>query len=267
MNADLGALTPIAARKTVEVEALRCASAALWAKAASLAPAPQPSTVLHGGRVIAEMKRRSPSGGELRASLDPGALARDYRDAGAAALSVLTDGEGFGGSLDDLQAVRAAVDLPLLRKDFVIDALQVAEARVAGADWVLLIVALLDTEELDECLAAVQRCSAQAIVEVHDVNEVQRALAAGAGCIGINNRDLRTLTTDLSTFARLRHHVPDSVVCVAESGVRTPADAARLVSDGADAVLVGEALLRAASPRDACAAMVAAARAAADARP
>jgi len=264
MNGDLGALAPIAARKAVEVEALRCASAALWAKAASLPPAPEPGAVLRGGRVIAEMKRRSPSGGELRPSLDPGALARDYRDAGAAALSVLTDGAGFGGSLDDLQAVRASVEVPLLRKDFVIDAVQVAEARVAGADWVLLILALLDTAALDECLAAVQRCNAKAIVEVHDVAEVERALAAGAGCIGINSRDLRTLTTDLTTFARLRAHIPDGVVCIAESGVRTPADAARLVADGADAVLVGEALLRAASPREACAAMVAAARTASE---
>ena len=266
MNRDLGALAPIVARKTVEVEALRCASAALWAKAASLPPAPEPAAVLQGGCVIAEMKRRSPSGGELRPSLEPETLAVEYRDAGAAALSVLTDREGFGGSLDDLQAVRAAVDLALLRKDFVIDALQVAEARVAGAGWVLLILTLLDTAELDACLDAVQRCHAHAIVEVHDVTEVERALAAGAGCVGINSRDLRTLTTDLATFARLRRHVPNDVVCVAESGIRTPEDAARLVADGADAVLVGEALLRADSPREACAAMVAAARAAADVR-
>jgi indole-3-glycerol phosphate synthase len=165
--------------------------------------------------------------------------------------------------LDDLADIRAALDIPLLRKDFTIDPVQIAEARVGGADWVLLIVALLDTEALDLCLAGVVRSNAQAIVEVHDAREARVAVAAGATCIGINSRNLRTLTTDLATFARVRQTIPDGVICIAESGVRSPDDVTRLVNEGADAVLVGEALMRAISPQAACAAMVAAAREAA----
>jgi indole-3-glycerol phosphate synthase len=255
-----GALDAIALRKRDEVEQLRCAEAALWAKAESLAPAPGIAGALRGGTIIAEMKRRSPSGGVLRPELDALSLGKEYVAAGVAAISILTDGPDFGGSLDDLAQVRAAVDIPLLRKDFTLDPVQIAEARVAGADWVLLIVALLDVDALDSCLAGVARSGAQAIVEVHDSDEARVAVAAGAECIGINSRDLRTLTTDLTTFARVRRGVPDGVVCVAESGVRTPEDVVRLVSEGADAVLVGEALMRAASPAAACAAMVAAAR-------
>jgi indole-3-glycerol phosphate synthase len=186
-----------------------------------------------------------------------------YAAAGAAALSVLTDGPDFGGSLDDLAAVRAVVDIPLLRKDFTVDPVQIAEARVAGADWVLLIVAILDVDSLDQCLAGAARCGAHAIVEVHDAEEARVAVAAGASCIGINNRDLRTLRTDLTTFSTVRSAVPESVLCIAESGVRSTDDVARLVREGADAVLMGEVLLRAASPADACAAMVAAGREAA----
>jgi indole-3-glycerol phosphate synthase len=257
-----GALEAIAARKRTEVEQLRCAEAALWAKAASLPPARGMTEVLKGGKIIAEMKRRSPSGGVLRPELDPLTLGRQYAESGVAAISVLTDGPDFGGSLDDLASVRAALDLPLLRKDFTLDPVQVAEARVAGADWVLLIVAMLDTDALDRCLAGVARCRAHAIVEVHDVDEAHAAVAAGAACIGINNRDLRTLRTDLATFSRVRRVVPSGILCIAESGVRTPEDVTRLVNDGADAVLVGEALMRAESPAAACAAMVVAARSA-----
>jgi indole-3-glycerol phosphate synthase len=176
---------------------------------------------------------------------------------------VLTDGPDFGGSLDDLAAVRGVVDIPLLRKDFTLDPVQIAEARVAGADWVLLIVALLDVDTLDRCLAGAARCGAHAIVEVHDVDEARVAVAAGAACIGINNRDLRTLRTDIATFAKVRTAVPCSAVWIAESGVRSVEDVARLVGEGADAVLVGEALMRASSPAETCRAMVAAARAAA----
>ena len=264
MTAGLGALTAIAARKAREVEHLRCAASSVWGKAETL-PAARDMRVLRNGAVIAEMKRRSPSGGELRAGLDPAAIAREYAAAGAAAVSVLTDGPGFGGSLDDLQAARAAVELPLLRKDFVLDPVQVAEARVAGADWVLLIVALLDDETLEACLDAVRRSRAHALVEAHDEDEVRRAAAAGAQCIGINNRDLRTLTVDLGTFARLRRLVPDCATCVAESGIRNAEDARRLVGEGADAVLVGETLLRAASPGVACRELVGALRAAGEA--
>jgi indole-3-glycerol phosphate synthase len=258
-----GTLHAIADRKRAEVEQLRCAEAALWAKAESLPPARTFADVLRGGTIIAEMKRRSPSGGVLRPDLDPLALARDYAAAGVAAISVLTDGPDFGGSLDDLAAVRATVALPLLRKDFTLDPVQIAEARVAGADWVLLIVAMLDQDALDNCLEGVARSGARAIVEVHDVDEASIALAAGAECIGINNRNLETLTTDLATFARVRAAIPDGIVCIAESGVRNPEDVTRLVSEGADAVLIGEALMRAASPAAACAVMVACAREAA----
>jgi indole-3-glycerol phosphate synthase len=178
-----GVLGAIAARKRAEVERLRCAEPALWAKAESLPPARAIADALRGGTIIAEMKRRSPSGGVLRPELDPLTIARDYAACGVAAISVLTDGPDFGGALDDLAEVRAAVDLPLLRKDFTLDPVQVAEARVAGADWVLLIVALLDTGALDHCLAGVARSRAQAIVEVHDVDEARTASRASASTI------------------------------------------------------------------------------------
>jgi indole-3-glycerol phosphate synthase len=155
-----GALEAIAQRKRGEVEQLRCAEAALWAKAESLPPARSLHVSLRGGTVIAEMKRRSPSSGTLRADLDPATLGRDYAVAGAAAISVLTDGPDFGGSLDDLAQLRAVVDIPLLRKDFTLDPVQIAEARVAGADWVLLIMARLDIDTLDKCLADAARCIA-----------------------------------------------------------------------------------------------------------
>jgi indole-3-glycerol phosphate synthase len=257
-----GALDAIALRKRGEVEQLRCAEAALWAKAESLPPG-RGFAVIRSGAVIAEMKRRSPSGGVLRPELDPTTLSSGYAHAGAAAISVLTDGPDFGGSLDDLAAVRAAVDIPLLRKDFTVDPVQIAEARVAGADWVLLIVAILDVDTLDNCLAGAKRCGAHAIVEVHDVDEAHVAVAAGATCIGINNRDLGTLRTDIATFARVRATLPDGTLCIAESGVRSADDVTRLVGEGADAVLMGEVLMRAESPVAVCAEMVAAGRAAA----
>jgi indole-3-glycerol phosphate synthase len=260
LSAAGGALSAIAHRKRAEVEQLRCVESTLWAKAESLPPSRGLAEALRGGTIIAEMKRRSPSGGVLRPELDPLAVASEYAAGGVAAISVLTDGPDFGGSLDDLAGVRALLDIPLLRKDFTLDPVQIAEARVAGADWVLLIVSLLDTETLDLCLAGVARSGARAIVEVHDVSEARVAVAAGAECVGINNRSLDTLATDLATFARIRHAVPDGVICIAESGVRNPADVSRLVNEGADAVLVGEALMRADSPAAACAAMVAAAR-------
>ncbi len=263
---ELGALGPIVARKHAEVEALRCGAAAMWAKAESLPPVPAPEAVLRGGAVIAEMKRRSPSGGDLRTGLDVVATACGFERAGAAAVAVLTDGRGFGGSLLDLHDAAASVSIPVLRKDFVIDPLQVAEARVAGAAWVLLIVAVLDDRALDECMAGADRCTMHALLEVHDAPEARRAVAAGAACIGVNNRDLRTLRTDLDTFSRVRGAIPDAVPCVAESGISSPEDAARLVAEGADAVLVGEALMRAPSPEERCAQMVAASHAAAQAR-
>ena len=210
-----GALDAIALRKRGEVEQLRCAEAALWAKAESL-PQGRGFSMVQGGAIIAEMKRKSPSGGVLRPDLDPVTLCSGYANAGAAAISVLTDGPDFGGSLDDLAAVRAAVDIPLLRKDFTVDPVQIAEARVAGADWVLLIVAILDVDTLDNCLAGAVRCGAHAIVEVHDIAEARIAVAAGATCVGINNRNLDTLRTDIATFAQVRASLPAGILCIVE---------------------------------------------------
>jgi indole-3-glycerol phosphate synthase len=263
---DLGALAPIVERKRAEAAALHCGRAAMFARAANLEHAPAIERILAGGTVIAELKRRSPSGGTLRTALDTVAVAGAYETAGAAAISVLTDGPDFGGSLEDLVAVRAAVEIPILRKDFVVAPVQIAEARVAGADWVLLIAPVFDGDELDLALEAARRCGAGALVEVHTESDLDRALAAGAGCVGVNNRDLTTLSTDLGVFARLRSRIPTGVVAVAESGVRDAADVVRLVSEGADAVLVGEALMRAAEPGPLLAEMVAAAESATAAR-
>jgi indole-3-glycerol phosphate synthase len=260
VDARLGALAPIVARKLDEAAGLRCAAGTLWAKAENMPPARGFLDVLRGGTVIAEMKRRSPSGGALRGELDPAEVARGYAAAGAAALSVLTDGPDFGGSLDDLVAARDAVSVPLLRKDFIVDPVQIAEARVAGADAVLLIVAVLTDDVLAQCIDAAARFGIDTVVEVHDAEETRRAVAAGAACIGVNNRDLRTLTTDLGTFARLRALIPGEVVCVAESGVRSADDVRRLVRQGADAVLVGETLMRSGDPAALCASLVQAAR-------
>ncbi|HSP65162.1 MAG TPA: indole-3-glycerol phosphate synthase TrpC [Candidatus Deferrimicrobium sp.] len=263
---DLGALAPIIERKRLEAAALHCGRAAIFAHAANREHAPAIERILAGGTIIAELKRRSPSGGTLRPDLDADGMAVEYEAAGAVAISVLTDGPDFGGSLDDLVEVRAAVEVPLLRKDFVVAPVQVAEARVAGADWVLLIAAVFDDVALDEVLDAARRCGAGALVEVHTDSDLDRAVAAGAHCIGINNRDLRTLTTDLGTFARLRARVPAGVVTVAESGARGSADVARLVGEGADAVLVGEALMRSDQPAALLAEMVTAAETAAGRR-
>ncbi len=260
VDARLGALGPIVLRKRDEASALRCAAGTLWAKAEQMPPARGFVDALRGGRVIAEMKRRSPSGGALRDDLDPARVAAGYAWAGAAALSVLTDGPDFGGSLDDLVAARGAVSIPVLRKDFTVDPVQIAEARVAGADAVLLIVAVLDRDALQACLDAAQRVGLDALVEVHDEGEARRAVESGARCIGVNNRDLRTLRTDLDTFARVRAGIPEDVVCVAESGVRTAEDVTRLVGEGADAVLVGETLMRSRDPASLCGALALAAR-------
>lgn len=259
-NDRLGALASIVARKQREASDLRCAAGTLWAKAESMPPARGFIRALRGGTIIAEMKRRSPSGGPLRGDLDPAAVAAAYADAGAAALSVLTDAPDFGGSLDDMVAARDAVSIPVLRKDFTVDPVQIAEARVAGADAVLLIVAVLDGDALDQCLDAARRFAVDALIEVHDEDEAMRAVDAGAVCIGVNNRDLRTLQTDLATFARVRRRIPDDVTVVAESGVRAAADVRRLAAEGADAVLVGETLMRSDDPATLCRELVEAAR-------
>ncbi|MDP9436495.1 MAG: indole-3-glycerol phosphate synthase TrpC, partial [Actinomycetota bacterium] len=225
-----------------------------------------------GVAVIAEVKRASPSKGALAAVADPAALAADYADGGASWISVLTEQRLFGGSLADLDAVRARVDLPLLRKDFVVDGYQVEEARAHGADVVLLIVAALTHDALRALLEHVERLGMTALVEAHDEAEAVRALEAGARVLGVNARDLRTLEVDRSVPGRVFAAVGDAAVRVAESGVRGSEDVLAYAAGGADAVLVGEGVVTAAgpgtSPRSAVAALVAAGRTAAgNARP
>lgn len=197
---------------------------------------------------IAEVKKASPSRGVIRADFEPVAIARSYEAAGAAAVSVLTEERFFQGRLEYLPAIRAAVALPLLRKDFLIDPYQVVEARAWGADAVLLIVAILDDSALREMLAATTEAGLDGLVEVHTRAEMERAALAGAGLIGINNRDLTTFVTNLATAEQLRPLVPAGAVAVAESGIDTRADVARLRAAGFDAFLVGESLMRAADP-------------------
>lgn len=195
-------------------------------------------------RVIAEVKKASPSKGVIREDFDPAAIARAYADAGAAAISVLTDRDYFQGSLENLERVREAVDLPLLRKDFTIDPYQVYEARRHGADAVLLIAAVLDDGELKELLAVAGRLGLSALVEVHTAAELERALGAGARLVGINNRDLATFDTTLATTYELLKGIPDDVVRVSESGIRTRDEVRELEAAGLDAILVGESLMR-----------------------
>ena len=201
-----------------------------------------------GVGVIAEFKRRSPSGGEIRPDARPADIAQTYLEGGAVALSVLTDHRFFGSTDQDLRVVRAAVDLPVLRKDFVVDAYQIHEARAIGADAVLLIVRALTDPELATFLALAQSLGLDALVETHSEVEVRRALAAGATLIGVNNRDLDTLVTDVSLAPRLRNLVPSDCVFVAESGVSSPEQVASLHDIGVDAVLIGEAVMRAPDP-------------------
>jgi indole-3-glycerol phosphate synthase len=196
-----------------------------------------------GMSVIAEIKRRSPSKGDLAADLDPAAVARAYEAGGAACLSVLTDEEFFGGAADDFVAARAACGLPALRKDFTVDARDVADARIMGADAVLLIVAALDDDELARFLDLAGRLGLAALVEVHDDEELGRALGAGAAIVGVNQRDLRTFEVDRDRAARLARAIPSSVLRVAESGISTADDVDRLVDAGYDAILVGESIV------------------------
>ena len=196
-------------------------------------------------RLIAEVKRGSPSQGLFRADLDPVAQAGIYAGAGAAAVSVLTDARYFHGSLDDLVNVRAAVSVPVLRKEFIVDEYQLWEARAAGADAVLLIVAALEDAALRDLLHAAKGAGLATLVEVHTAGELDRALRLGAPVIGVNNRDLQTLTTSLDPSLRLLPQIPPGPLAVSESGLKTAADVAQVVAVGARAVLVGETLLRA----------------------
>jgi indole-3-glycerol phosphate synthase len=219
---------------------------------------PRPAFTGPGVAVIAEVKRSSPSKGALASIDDPAALAAEYEAGGAAAISVLTEGRRFSGSLDDLIRVRLAVSVPVLRKDFVVTAYQLFEARAAGADLVLLIVAALSDYELVCLIERAESIGLTPLVEVHTSEEVSRAVAAGARLIGINARDLQTLDVDPTTFARLAPQIPDGIIRVAESGVRGPHDVIELARAGADVVLVGEALVTGRDPRSGVADLVAA---------
>jgi indole-3-glycerol phosphate synthase len=252
-------LDRIVAVKHAEVRALRGRASELRGRAADApstrgfaAALRRPAEV----RLLAEVKRRSPSAGEIRPGADPVDVARAYQAGGAAALSVLTDRDFFGGELDFLVRVRAAVDLPVLRKDFVVDPLQLWEARAAGADAVLLIVRILTDPQLAELLGLARELGMDALVEVHTAGETARALAAGSTLVGINNRDLSTFVTDLGLSITLADGVPSEVTLVAESGIRAAADVDRLGAAGFDAILVGESLMRQADLTAAAAALV-----------
>ena len=208
--------------------------------------------------VIAEVKRSSPSKGKLAEISDPAALAKEYEAGGAAVISVLTEKRRFNGSLEDLAQVRAAVDIPILRKDFIVTPYQIWEARAYGADMVLLIVAALEQTVLESFIERVESLGMTALVEAHTKDEIERAIAAGAKIIGINSRNLKTLEVDRSNFAKLADYVPNNIVLVAESGIRDIHDVVDHVRNGAHAVLVGEALVTGGSPQASVAEFVAA---------
>jgi indole-3-glycerol phosphate synthase len=254
-------LDEIFAAKRAEVRAQRAAvSPAAIAAAAVRAPAPHgfiDSLRAHRPAIIAEVKRASPSKGDIMPGLDSAAVARDYASAGAAAISVLTD-RHFKGSLDDLRAVREAVDLPLLRKDFIFDPYQLYEARAAGADCILLIAAMLKEGELRSLAALAGELNMAALIEVHDAEEFALAQKIDAELIGINNRDLHTFKTDIATTESLLRAYDGDALIVSESGIETAADIGRLSTAGASAFLIGESLLRGGAPREALATLTAA---------
>jgi indole-3-glycerol phosphate synthase len=194
--------------------------------------------------VIAEIKKASPSAGIIAESFDPVEIAKNYERTGANAISVLTDSKFFQGSLEHLRNVRAAVSLPLLRKDFLWDRAQIAEAAANGADAILLIVSAVTQDQLVRLLKVAKEYRLDALVEVHSVDELQRALEAGAEIVGVNNRDLTTFDVDLAVTEKMCREVPDEVVLVSESGIKTPRDVARMNACGVDAILIGEALMR-----------------------
>lgn len=249
-----------AVREDVEARQRRVPLSAVKERAAA-APAPRDAyraLRASGVGVIAEVKRASPSRGKLAEIADPAALAAEYAAGGARCVSVLTEPRFFNGSLDDLAVVRAAVDVPLLRKDFIVSSYQVWEARAHGADVVLLIVAALEQEALVSLVERVHSLGMMALVEVHDQEEVPRAVDAGARVIGVNTRDLRTLEVDRGQFAKVAPMIPPGIVKIAESGVRGPHDVLEFARAGADAVLVGESLVTGKDPRSAVADLVAA---------
>jgi indole-3-glycerol phosphate synthase len=245
-------------RADVEARQKRVPLAAVKERAAAAPPPRDAYSALRrpGVGVIAEIKRSSPSAGKLADIPDAAALAAEYEAGGARCISVLTEPRYFGGSLEDLAAVRQAVDVPVLCKDFIVSSYQVHEARAHGADLVLLIVAALEQQVLVGLRERIESLGMTALVEVHDEREADRALEAGARVIGVNARDLRTMRVDRSVFERIAPGLPNHVVKVAESGVRGPHDLIRYASAGADAVLVGEGLVTKKSPREAVAELV-----------
>ncbi|CAN5673348.1 indole-3-glycerol phosphate synthase TrpC [soil metagenome] len=252
-------LDRIVATKREEITPLRAKSDELRARAVDMRPARDFREALTREgevRLLAEIKRRSPSAGLIRAGVDAAEVARAYTAAGAAALSVLTDEKYFGGSLQALREARSAVEVPLLRKDFIIAREQVWEARIAGADAVLLIARILDDELLGDLHETARESGLAVLVEVHNLKELERAIAAGSEIVGVNNRDLSTFTTDLSLSLELASAVPDEVTLIAESGIRTASDVQALGSVGVDAVLVGESLMRQADLQKAAALLV-----------
>jgi indole-3-glycerol phosphate synthase len=261
-------LSDILRAKRTEVTRARAERplASLESLAATAPPARGMTAALRRGpgqpvRLIAEIKRASPSAGPIRPGADPAEVAREYAAAGAAAISVLTDEQFFDGRLAFVPAVAGAVSIPLLRKDFVIDPYQVVESRAHAADAVLLIAVALGAGQLGELLDETRRWGLDALVEVHDEAEAERVAAAGAELIGVNHRDLGTFALDMGLTARIAPLLPDGAVVVAESGIRGPDDVRRLEQAGAHAVLVGETLMRAASPGAALAALSAGAEA------
>ncbi|WP_405216825.1 indole-3-glycerol phosphate synthase TrpC [Agrococcus sp. Ld7] len=234
-----------AARRRESMPLERLEALALAARqpldAAAMLAAPKPGS--SGPHIIAEVKRASPSKGALADIPEPASLAASYEAGGASAISVLTEGRRFLGSLDDLRAVRARVQIPVLRKDFIADEYQLLEARAFGADMALLIVASLEPARLAQLHQFATDLGLSVLVEVHDEHEIDAALAADARILGVNTRDLKTFTMHPERFAELRERIPAGIVAVAESGVRTAADVASYRRDGADAVLVGEALV------------------------
>lgn len=227
---------------------------------AQLAHAPAPMDPLPAFRapelsVIAEVKRKSPSKGALAEIADPAELAAGYEAGGAAAISVLTEQRRFGGSLADLDAVRARVAIPVLRKEFIVTEYQLVEARVHGADLALLIVASLDDDQLRRLYERALALGLTPLVEVHTIEEAERAAALNPALVGVNNRNLQTLEVDLAQFSRISAHLNPEAIKVAESGVTGPEDAARLHAEGAQVLLVGETLVRHADPRTAVAAL------------
>ncbi len=230
-------------------EAIRPRAAEFRAKAASTPPARGFGRAVSGGKLIAEVKRRSPSRGVLAPGLDAAAQAKRYQAGGAAAVSVLTESAHFEGSLEDLMAVRSAIDLPVLRKDFLLDPAQIWESKATGADAVLLIVSILGEEVLATMLEEAAEAGVDALVEVHDTKEAKLALGVGAWIVGVNNRDLVLFTTDLAVAESVAPIVRrPGVVTIAESGVSDAEGARRMWAAGYDAILIGEALVTATDP-------------------